>query len=66
MLSPIILIEFLFAKVPFQTNLLFIGLILGGLPAIAKKVKGQSFRVGYGIAFVLLFVIFEDHQIWRL
>ena len=30
-------IEFLFAQYPFQTNLLFIGLIIGGLPAVWKK-----------------------------
>ena len=36
------LIEYMFGVIPFQTNLLFIGLILGGLPSIAKKVKGLS------------------------
>lgn len=51
------LIEYLFGVVPFQTNLLFIGLILGGLPAIGKKVKGQGFHVPYLIAFVLFFAL---------
>ncbi|MCI8857980.1 MAG: DUF368 domain-containing protein [Lachnospiraceae bacterium] len=49
------IIEYMFAKVPFQTNLLFIGLIIGGLPAIGKKVKGKTIRVGHILAFLLFF-----------
>lgn len=49
------LIQLMFDKAPFQTNLLFIGLILGGLPAMAKKVKGQSIRVSHILACVLFF-----------
>lgn len=48
-------LEFLFAKYPVPTNLLFVGLILGGLPAVTKKVKGNKFKVGHGIAFLLFF-----------
>lgn len=51
------LIEYLFGVCPFQTNLLFIGLILGGLPAMAKKVKGNALKPGHLIACVLFFVI---------
>lgn len=51
------LIEYMFGLIPFQTNLLFIGLILGGLPAMGKKVKGHSLRPGHVIAFVLFFVL---------
>ena len=51
------LIEYMFDVIPFQTNLLFIGLILGGLPAMGKKVKGHSVRVGHGLAFLLFFVL---------
>lgn len=50
-------IEFMFARVPFQTNLLFIGLIIGGLPAMAGKVKGKTIRPGYIIAFLLFFLL---------
>ncbi len=50
-------IEFLFANYPFQTNLLFIGLIIGGLPAGWKKVKGSSVRVGHIIACILFFAL---------
>ena len=51
------LIEYLFGTVPFQTNLLFIGLILGGLPAMGKKVRGGGFRIAYPIAFVVFFAL---------
>lgn len=50
-------IEFLFANYPFQANLLFIGLIIGGLPAVWKKVKGSSVRVGHIIACILFFAL---------
>lgn len=50
-------LEYLFAYFPIQTNLLFIGLILGGLPAIWKNVKGNSIRVGHIIAGLLFFAM---------
>lgn len=50
-------IEIMFEKIPFQTNLLFIGLIVGGLPAIARKVKGKSIRLGHLLSFLLFFVV---------
>ena len=34
-----------------QTNLLFVGLIVGGLPAIWKNVKGKSIRFGHILVF---------------
>ncbi|MBO5145848.1 MAG: DUF368 domain-containing protein [Lachnospiraceae bacterium] len=49
--------EVLFPKFPLQTNLFFIGLILGGLPVIYGKVKGNSIRLPQIIAFVLFFVV---------
>lgn len=51
------LIEYMFGVIPFQTNLLFIGLILGGLPAMAKKVKGNPIKPGHVIAFLLFFAL---------
>lgn len=51
------IIEFMFAKVPFQTNLLFIGLIVGGLPAITGKVKGKTIRLSHILAFLLFFAL---------
>lgn len=50
-------IEYLFAQYPFQTNLLFIGLIIGGLPAVWKKVKGSSVKVGHIIACLAFFAL---------
>ncbi len=38
-------------------NLLFIGLILGGLPAIWKNVGGKKIKVGHIIAGLLFFVM---------
>lgn len=51
------LIEYMFQVIPFQTNLLFIGLILGGLPAMGKKVKGSPIKLSHVIAFILFFVL---------
>ena len=47
--------EILFPKFPLQTNLFFIGLIIGGIPVIYKKVKGNTIRLPQIIAFVALF-----------
>lgn len=51
------IIEMMFARAPFQTNLLFIGLIVGGLPAMARKVKGKSIRGGHILAFLFFFCL---------
>lgn len=50
-------LEYLFATFPIQTNLLFIGLILGGLPAIWKNVKGNKIKHGHILAGVLFFAL---------
>lgn len=50
-------IEAAFEHFPAQTNLLFIGLIVGGLPAITKKVKGNTVRVPHMIAALFFFVL---------
>ena len=49
------LIEYMFGVIPFQTNLLFIGLILGGLPAMWKKVKGNPLKISHVLALALFF-----------
>ena len=49
--------EILFPKFPLQTNLFFIGLIIGGIPVIYKKVKGNTIGLRAIIVFVLLFAI---------
>jgi len=50
-------LEEMFARIPIQTNLLFVGLILGGLPAIWKNVKGKSIKIGHIIAAVAFFAL---------
>ena len=50
-------LEYLFEHFPIQTNLLFVGLIVGGLPAIWKNVKGNSIRVGHIIAGLIFFAL---------
>ncbi len=50
-------IEYLFAEYPFETNLLFVGLIVGGLPAVWKNVKGNSIRIGHIIACIAFFAL---------
>lgn len=47
-------IEPMFENYPLQTASLFVGLILGGLPIIVKKVKGK----GIDILDVFLFLVF--------
>lgn len=46
-----------FEYFPLQTNGLFIGLIVGGLPAVWKKVKGNSIKISYIIPFLLFFAL---------
>ena len=59
-------IKWLFANYPVQTNLLFIGLIVGGLPVIWKKTKKQRITAGAIVTFlvflsiVILFPIFGN------
>lgn len=48
-------LEYLFVNYPVPTNLLFVGLILGGLPAVAKKVKGNKLKAGHIVACLLFF-----------
>lgn len=50
-------IEYLFDVAPFETNLLFIGLIIGGLPAMWKRVKGNTIKIPHVVAFVLFFAL---------
>lgn len=46
-----------FEHFPLQTNGLFIGLIVGGLPAVWKKVKGNSIKLSHMIPFLIFFVL---------
>lgn len=48
-------ITVMFDVIPFQTNCLFIGLIVGSFPFIVKNVKGHSVRISHVIACLLFF-----------
>lgn len=50
-------IDYLFETFPLQTNLLFIGLIMGSLPAIYGKVKKATMRLGHILSAVLFFAV---------
>ena len=50
-------IDYLFESFPLQTNLLFIGLIMGSLPAIYEKVKAVTMRIGHILAAVIFFAV---------
>lgn len=51
------IIEPAFEHFPLQTNCLFIGLIVGGLPAVCKKVKGKGIKISYIIPFIFFFAL---------
>lgn len=42
---------------PLQTSGLFIGLIVGGLPILLKKVKGASINLGHAAIFIVFFIL---------
>lgn len=46
-----------FEYFPLQTNCLFVGLIVGGLPAVWTKVKGKGLKASYVIPFLIFFVL---------
>ena len=50
------IITAMFENIPFQTRMLFIGLILGGLPILTKHLKGAKLNVPHGGVFLIFFV----------
>ncbi len=50
-------LEYLFENFPVQTNLLFVGLVIGGLPAIWKNVKGKTIKIGHIVACLAFFAL---------
>lgn len=50
-------IEWLFKYYPLETNLFFVGLIIGALPILYKKVKGKPVKGNYILAFLVMFII---------
>lgn len=49
--------EYLFDTFPVQTNFMFIGLILGSLPAIYGKVSDENVKTGHIISAVVFFMV---------
>ncbi|MDD7403851.1 MAG: DUF368 domain-containing protein [Butyribacter sp.] len=48
-------IKSLYGNFPFQTSMVFIGLILGGVPMLLKRVKKQKMGAGNGVVFLIFF-----------
>jgi putative membrane protein len=42
---------------PLQTSGLFIGLIIGGLPVLLRRVKGARINVGHAVVFLVFFAL---------
>ncbi len=55
--GPAFLIKFLFAKYAFATSMAFIGLIMGGIPVIVKRISGKSLSIKNIAAFLVMFVL---------
>lgn len=51
------IIDWMFGVIPIQTNLLFIGLILGGVPMIYSRVKGAKIKPYHVIGFIAFFAL---------
>ena len=59
------LIDFLLKNYAMQTNFAFIGLILGGLPILVKRLKGKKVGVSCGISFVIFFALIIGLQLFH-
>ncbi len=58
-------LKWAFAVYPLPTNTLFIGLILGGLPAILRQVKGKKKGAVGAVLFVIFFALIIVMQIFQ-
>lgn len=50
-------VEYTLSNYPMQTSGAFIGLIIGGIPVIVKRMKGAKLNVQNGTAFLLFFLL---------
>lgn len=48
-------IKSLYANFPFQTSMVFIGLIIGGIPMLYEHVKKTTIKIGHILLFILFF-----------
>ena len=51
------IMEFLLTEYELPTIALFIGLILGGLSPILKRVENEKFKITHGVSFLLLLLV---------
>ena len=58
-------LKWAFAVYPLPTNTLFIGLILGGMPAILRQVKGKKKGAVGAVLFVVFFALIIVMQIFQ-
>lgn len=58
-------LKWAFANYPLPTNTLFIGLILGGLPAIVKQVRGSKIGVSGIVLFAAFFALIILLQVFQ-
>lgn len=58
-------LKWAFAVYPLPTNTLFIGLILGGLPAILRQVKGKKKGAVGAVLFMVFFALIIVMQIFQ-
>ena len=58
-------LKWAFAVYPLPTNTLFIGLILGGLPAILRQVKGKKKGAVGAVLFVIFFALIIVMQVFQ-
>ncbi|MDO5293398.1 MAG: DUF368 domain-containing protein [bacterium] len=57
------IIKYCLTNYSLQTNVLFVGLILGGLPVILDRFRGKKVGAGAGIAFVIAFAAIISLQL---
>lgn len=50
-------IRWLFEEYPLQTNLLFVGLVMGGIPEILKPIRAEKVRAAGILAFFFFFFL---------
>ncbi|WP_167955740.1 DUF368 domain-containing protein [Anaerosporobacter faecicola] len=58
-----VVIKYLFTNHPLETSLCFIGLIVGGIPILVKKVKSKKIKVSYILSFLFFFSLIIGLQL---
>lgn len=55
--GPAFIIKYLFAHYAFATSMAFIGLIMGGIPIIVKRISGKRLCIKNCFAFLFMFLL---------